>query len=194
MKKLLTLVLVLCVTSCAFAGNLQISVDGVQEPVDSEIWLNPSDELTLDIWASGAINYFETHNWALVVDTTYGSITGGIAVFQTPGTTNSVEGSTDDNAGVLPEPPLSGIWGQLAHIPENFAPIPDGTTLIDQILFHCEGQGDAVVQLYAIVSGEPFGGQAAGTLMDQVIIHQVPEPATMLLLGLGGVLLRKKKK
>ena len=193
MKKFLVLSLVLAVASMANAGVLQISVNGNQDPVDSEIWLNPSDELILDIWTLGNINYFETHNWALVVDTTYGSISGGLAVFATPGTTNSVEGLTDDNAGVLPEPPLAGIWGQLAHIPANFQPIPDGTTLIDQILFHCEGPGDAVVQLYAIQSGQPFGGTAGGTLLDEVIIHQTPEPMTVALLGLGGLFLRRRK-
>lgn len=192
MKKLTVLIMVLGLATVVNAGLLQISVGGDQEPVDSEIWLNPSDDLSLDIWTLGAINPFESHDWALVVDTTYGGISGGVATILPGGSFNQVGGLAPDVPnGVLPDPSLAGIWGNMANL--EFTPIPDGTILVDQITFHCEGPGDAIIQLYEIASGVPFPSQG-GVLVDQVVIHQTPEPATMVLLGAGSLLLRRKKR
>jgi len=63
-------------------------------------------------------------------------------------------------------------------------------TLIDSVdgllftsVFHCDGPQD--VTLYAV--DENF------TTMDTQVIHQVPEPATLALLCIGGLLLRKRR-
>lgn len=49
--------------------------------------------------------------------------------------------------------------------------------------FLCQGEGDVQLVIYG----------NDGEFADDLIIHQVPEPATMCLLGLGGLLLRRKK-
>jgi len=49
--------------------------------------------------------------------------------------------------------------------------------------FHCEGEGD--VTLYAF--NDNF------VVEDTQVIHQVPEPATLAILGIGGLLLRKRR-
>ena len=43
-----------------------------------------------------------------------------------------------------------------------------------------------VIELYTT----DFG---TSELVDAVVIHQIPEPATIALLGLGGLLLRRRK-
>jgi len=50
--------------------------------------------------------------------------------------------------------------------------------------FHCEGEGD--VKLIEI-------NEDTYLVEDVQVIHQVPEPATLALLGLGGLLLRRKR-
>jgi hypothetical protein len=51
-----------------------------------------------------------------------------------------------------------------------------------EYMFHCTGLGDVSITLW-----EDYG------MPDAILIHQVPEPATIMLLGLGGLLLRRRK-
>jgi len=56
--------------------------------------------------------------------------------------------------------------------------------LVRSIFFHCDGPGDATI---ALVDDD-------GYIVDSQVVHQIPEPATMMLLGLGGVLAAIRKK
>jgi len=190
MKKLLALVLILGMASMASAA-LQISVGGNQEPVDSEITIAPSDELILDIWTDAAITPGGNATWALTVDTTKGDISGGTALLGSPYIL-IVQGETENFASVIPPTGEEGVWGSLLN--GDFvggSSIPAGTTLFDDFLFHCVGEGDAVINLFDnVVEGTPMGNP-----VDSVIIHQqIPEPMTLSLLGLGGLgLLRRRR-
>ncbi len=53
-----------------------------------------------------------------------------------------------------------------------------------EVDFHCLATGDAYINLYA---------DDQYTLLDSITIHQVPEPMSVLLLGIGGLLLRRRK-
>ena len=55
-------------------------------------------------------------------------------------------------------------------------------TVATDVAFHCDGEGD--VTLYLVDNN--------GEVADSQVIHQIPEPMTLALLGLGGLLLRRK--
>jgi hypothetical protein len=56
--------------------------------------------------------------------------------------------------------------------------------LVRSVFFHCDGPGDATI---ALVDDD-------GQIVDSQVVHQIPEPATMMLLGLGGVLAAIRRK
>ena len=193
MRKLLILIVVLGVASMANA-TLQISVNGDLEPINSEIVVTevPSGILTLDIWTDVDVGVFEQLTWALVVtNDAVGTISGGVGV--APWRYAVWAGAGVDNAAIVLDPPYSGKAGTyLAGMSGN--PLA-GDVMYDEFLFHCEGVGDATVELWSLVNSVPLPGEAyvLTTLLDSVTIHQVPEPMTMVLLGLGGLLLRRRK-
>lgn len=76
--------------------------------------------------------------------------------------------------------PFLGV--ELNDVPQTPPPAPLTGTLVDGIVFHCDGQGNVVISL--------FDGD--GNLLDSVVIQQTPEPITLALLGLGGLFIRRK--
>jgi hypothetical protein len=69
------------------------------------------------------------------------------------------------------------------------AGIAASTPLFSSIVFHCDGPGDVVVSLVHFNADFAVDG-----VMDSIVIHQIPEPMTMGLLGLGGLFLRRRSK
>jgi len=188
MKKMLILMLVLGVVPVASAAvmTLQISVGGVNEPPDSTINLLPSQSVELDVWTPNGWQSDETDNvyFGLVLtDQTAGlaTITGGVAHIPP-----APDLSWMLNPGQYDPffPGQGGVYGQIM----SSTGVAGTGVYFDQILFHCEGPGDAVLQLWSSMEEGVF------VLQDTVIIHQVPEPATMVLLSLGGLLFRKRGK
>jgi len=185
MKKLLVFMLVLGMASMASAV-LQISVHNSPpggetwdplNPADSEITVMPSQYLVIDIWTTTTINSGIGEGYFLLgLVATRGSLTGGESMWPQESGVNYYSGM---GTGFLPVEEV----GDLATV-ATFSPITG--VVFDHILFHCEGPGDAVLHLYADAFGVP-------TLIDTVVIHQIPEPATIALLGLGGLLLRRRK-
>ena len=189
MKKFVVLMLVLGIAVAANAG-LQISVDGNPEPVESEIILMPSDHIILDIWTDADIGLFELATYALVA--------------QGPGTIDAsnavIVGPIGNLLGPLPGlAGFEGVQGQgvAGTYLGGFSGNPvAGDTLVDLIDFHCDGIGEVIVELWSVVdiNADPQNPDyRTDVLMDTLIIHQIPEPMTIALLGLGGLLLRRRK-
>ena len=75
--------------------------------------------------------------------------------------------------------------------------------LIDEIWFHCDSDtpvNDVTVLLTSgginVVNPDTMDLSTipAGTILDTLIIHQIPEPMTMALLGLGGLALIRRRR
>jgi hypothetical protein len=73
------------------------------------------------------------------------------------------------------------------------------TILVDHVLLHCDdAPGDVVVWMSPDVAGGgsiyTTGMPYDGTWGAGVVVHQVPEPMTIALLGLGGLALLRRRK
>lgn len=188
MRKLIALLLVLGITSIANAG-LQISINGIPEPPDSEISLGPSEHAVLDIWTDEDIPSDTFIYWALVAKRNEAVIAGGNAV--PPLDDSNLYSNTiyDDALGLgYPIPDnTNGVAGSVAAYSPTI--IQAGTTIFDNIDFHCELK-DVDTDVLLVLTSDFTGFE----IVDRVLIHQTPEPMTLGLLGLGGLgLLRRRR-
>ena len=184
MRRLAVLILVLGLASVANAVTIQISAGGNPDPVSSEIYLTPSEEIILDIHCtSGYAGSADDAYWGLVCQTATGTITGGVVVIPPAPSLSTVLGPSAVGAGLPLLPGYDGPFGGIAGAPGETA--PPGVYFND-FIFHCEALGDCIVMLYIY-------DLTILALQDTLIIHQIPEPASMLLLGLGGLLIRRRK-
>jgi hypothetical protein len=188
MKKLLALMLVFGLASLANAMTLQISVNGQPAPPDTEIWLTPSETIRLDIYSpDGYVSGDDTY-FALVVDPMYGTITGGAPTAAAPPDSGIYGPSVQTDVPGWIALPDDGPYGSILNIAGTAV---DPGTYIDDFIFHCEDiLFDTVISLYS----DPAFDPGTTTLEDQIIIHNIPEPATMALLSLGGLFLLRRRK
>jgi len=179
MRKLLVLALVLGVVGLANAG-LQISVNGQVAP--DEITLVQSQTITLDITASGG----QLGSGFFLDMMGPGMIAVGNALQYVHYTTV---------APIVPKPAADyvidlgnavgadqTIMLDLLKPGETPNTLPNGT-VVDLMTLHCEGPGKVTLTLWDTNNAQ---------VLDILTITQTPEPMTMLLLGLGGLFLRKK--
>lgn len=180
MKKVLLLVLLLSMAMSANAGlSIIASKDvGSMFPVwsdwpNSKLVISPGDEI-----------------WIGVEDTTGDATSGAYALGMDssdifgPGAL-SADGVVS-YAGVSVELTNDQLLAEQYGIEDGFITMvledPQTDLLFQKAIFRCEGEGDVRLVIY----------DDDGEFADDLIIHQVPEPATMVLLGLGGLLLRRK--
>jgi len=97
--------------------------------------------------------------------------------------------------------------GHVGTIATFMMPLPDavnGNLAIDHIGIHCTDLGDVTITVATANVAKPWGNVIIMTteglaekdmeaIGGSMIVHQIPEPMTVLLLGLGGLFLRRRK-
>jgi hypothetical protein len=186
MKKVLIVLTVLAMTSVANA-TLSLSLNGRIDIADSQEWLNVSEIAVIDIHSVG-----EAAVWSnlTVIQGVAAPDLADMTILDLGVDEDYILDMTDDpdfRAFVIDDLGYQNVVGivysALIHVSPTPMAIPDGI-MADGIKFHCEGEGDVIVTL---LDG------ADGTVLDQMIIHQIPEPITLALLGVGGLFLRRRK-
>ena len=186
MKKLLAVMLIFCMASFANAMTLQISAGGNLDPQDTEISLFPTETIVLNIHSPDgyAAGSRADVYWSLVVDPTYGTITGGMMTGVAP-PDGGIYGNDALANAMSPDGVSDGPWGAAMNIANTY--IAPGI-YFDDFIFHCEAEGEALVKLWSTPDFATF------TMEDQLLIHQIPEPATMAMLSLCGLFLLRRRK
>lgn len=197
MRELSVLLLVFIFSGAANAGVVDIwvtSINGQAISPVKEIAIRPSDTVDLSIiWDGVTGRYFFGLSSIIQKTGGPGILSLGSTLINpafdptldrkgsTLGQQWIVEGALFDGIGV------AGLTGQ----PQ---------TLVSNILLHCDGIGDIIIKL---LNYAPGGGSIevdsnlnsfTPTYGTGVIIHQIPEPMTLMLLGLGSLYLLRRKK
>ena len=178
MRKLLILTVVLGMASMANAG-LSLVVGGVESGAtitiaDTDtIWIGVYDDTGGAQYGAGVIIAEDGG-----VAEAGGSWTGGNNYYVPPATPGGY------SVPVGYSPTYGDIWYLIDQAATTVMP---GIGLQADYEFHCDILGDSVT----ILLTDPLLGN--GAIYDTLTIHQIPEPITMALLGLGGLFLRRRK-
>ena len=183
MKNILIVLTVLAMASAANA-TLMISVNGVVNPDDTTIELLPSQHAVIDIHGDA-----QTPPGVFVLGVSAGDLgkldpTGGTILYLGNKVELHFEDAPDVAGGLGIDNPL--VLVMLTDVSPT--PLPLEGLLVDNIDFHCTGLIDDQPTDVTLML---FDG--LGNLLDTQVIHQIPEPMTMVLLGLGGLFLRRRK-
>jgi hypothetical protein len=185
-KKMLLVVLMVLSMATMASANLQLSING--DKTAAPITLQPSGTASFGIWTDAALAATYTDYFVLTATIGKGSFdyTTGAPVFPTEDGL-SVEHTMD--AITFASPLLdgmgeNGVGGGLAFF--QLPGVEAGTQLFEGMVFHCDGPISCTIKLYQT-------DFSTLTLVDTVVIQQIPEPMTLGLLGIGGLFLRRRK-
>jgi hypothetical protein len=199
MKKFLVLMLVLGLSSLASADVVQspliFTVNGLPQP--DEIWLTPSEIIELDLELPDGhnirgftIDYILSNAQAeLITD----GASGQYPDIEEPMT--DIEFPSDDLFDLKGSTPI--VEPQLVRITSGqlFNPPVEGPlVLMRELYVHCLDTTDVILEIVSM--GTEIDGitYEQGALLHTLTIHQIPEPVTIALLGLGGLFALRRKK
>jgi hypothetical protein len=180
------LLLVLSVSSITSASFL-IAIGGVVDPVGAVNML-PSDTMTFSMMGVGNDN---STTWMYLLVQGPAVTSGGVSLYG--GTMDEVRTQTRaqweaewEYPGVFDEYGFKGVTSATSIcLATTVTPAPAlNGKLVDLISYHAEGFGTVTLTLVA---------DDLMTVYDTQVIQQIPEPATLLLLGLGAFMFRKRK-
>lgn len=181
MRKILVLTVLLGLVVSANAA-LTVVVTPPDQPMgwasyeNSKLWIDPSDELLIG-FADDTIGVPAN---VQVGEVFYLGIANGPGVIDMSGATglSGVSVAAVNDGGVL----AANLGLQDSILMVEVVDQPIGSMLTIGMLFHCDGPGDVTFYAY----------DQNYLVVDTQVIHQTPEPATMVLLALGGLMLRRK--
>lgn len=166
MKNVLIVFTILAIASTASA-SLQLSVNGDTAP--SEITITaPSDIVIIDIHGDGTTSSGQEF-WMNITGPTDVDLSGVVSSW------NPIGALVLDLGGGL-------YFVDLAVVIVPIPAVPEGLVM-DGIALHAISEGDVIVTL----------SDGTFTEMDRLTIHQIPEPITLALMGIGGLFLRRRK-
>jgi len=181
MKKLLSLVLVLAL--CGFA-SAAVTVNITDATGASEITVAPSDYVELLIWYTLDSEALGGIDWEIGA--------AGPGTLAQPTITATGRNPANDYVGPGFD---EGMQWEIAAVSDIGASLGQGiANPVATVMFHCDDYGLVTISgidVYTVTSTNPRL-QVFPTI-NGMIIHQIPEPATIALLCLGGLLLRKKR-
>jgi len=188
MKKLIVLVLVLCMTSGAYAAlsGIELSVDGVTNGpgIVMEIELGISEYLGIDVHGPAGYSY----TGYVIIEEAGGAGGEWVTDQEHPAVLRPAAG--DDAAMIVPY--FEGGWGDGYEVTAAaFTGDPAGGKQF-QMLYHCLGPDSEWVRISLWDVNEDDPDYLVG--QDFILIHQIPEPMTIALLGLGGLFVLRRRK
>jgi hypothetical protein len=185
--------IVLSLAAVANAGLL-ISVEGQVGPSNGTVTLMPNDTATISIVAAGEQS--PSNLYLFVTDGSFGTLSGGGVVWpdfsSTAGEMTLNEGADDQYVIAVRQyswPDATQTY-YISLIGNTDSLVMNGT-VVDGITYRAEIAGDATI----ILGNGVYDGQGypMAAVLDTVVIHQVPEPMTIVLLGIGGLFLRHRR-
>lgn len=183
MRKLLILMLVLGMASVANATMLTFaySAGGTDVPQNTSITINVTADVNAQSFELGGI--LITGDWSS--PPTLGTVDSGFTTF-------SSAGIIDD--GSAP----ADVWiNQVAGTAPGGSPVAIGVVLYDFTLTTGSTQGNTItIDAWAGFLPPPVLVQLNATDVNPtaLVLDIIPEPMTIALLGLGGLLLRRRRK
>ena len=174
MKKLIVAIIFLYSAAISNA-DLLITVDGVINP--DEILMIPSDTVNIGIWGDGQSE----------ADFYYMGLTlGSPAALDISGAGDNVfwvdYETTAQLLGI--ENPFVGMDLFTDLVPFPPEPTPLEGMLVENIILHNNGTGVMFLVLFDSNFNE----------LDRQLLMEIPEPATMVLMGIGGIMLMRKRR
>jgi hypothetical protein len=213
MKKLMAILFVMALVNVANAGIVDLQISSLNGQT-----INPTNQITLSASDTIGVDVVYTPGqgldlWSISKEVVMSnpalmtvSIGGTFSKPTAPLTLTWAAGWSNDfsNVSIISNPDIGGVGNALIDAVANDHGTVASGVVIDHFLLHCEGLGNLTV---ALVENGMTGAGASQesdrtadfnlTPLDSgagLIIHQVPEPMTLTLLGLGSLFLARKKK